>query len=278
MPSKKQGLPHRTSASPHIRDKTSVPGIMWTVVLALLPLIISSLFFFGLPFFRTVTVALASALLSEMALRKIFQRRVSLYDGSAVITALLYALLLPPGVPSWMVALGAVFAVVVGKEIFGGLGQNPFNPALLGVAFLSASFPFIHDLFLLPLGEGMVRTNALLIFLGGLLLLIARVIHWETPLFYLGALCLTALVKGGGVGPYLFSGPILLGAFFLLTDPVTGPWMRPAERWYAMAAGFLTLLMARSLSAAEAVTWSILLMNALNPWLDRRFLPALKRA
>ncbi len=253
-------MPTEVHSFPHIRDRASVPGMMWTNVLALLPAVFVSLFFFGFEAFRTVTVALISALLAEAGMRRIFERRSSLYDGNAVITALLLALLLPPHLPFWRVALGSVVAIVLGKEIFGGLGQNPFNPALVGIAFLMACFP-------LPPTPVMGPLVAAAVLAGGLLALVKRLMNWEIPFLYLASLSLVSMVFKQEA-PLLLTN-VLLAAFFLVTDPVTGPLTRSARRYSALAAGAVTAALQPFASSLEAVTYAILLTNGLSPWLDR---------
>lgn len=260
MSSKIYEPPFKTASFPHIRDRSSVSGIMWTVALALLPAVISFIVSFGLDAFRTVTISVASTVLAEMGIRKMFGRRVSLYDGSAVITALLYALLLPPALPSWTVAAGAFFAITVGKEIFGGLGQNPFNPALVGVAFLLASFPFLRDLFTLSPSPTDMNILSLSIFAGGIFLILKRVIQWEMPLIYLGIFLF---------GVPFFLNNIFLAAFFMVTDPATTPLTRSGRRGFVLGTAVLTIVFRQGTSSTEAVTYGILLMNSLNPWLER---------
>lgn len=255
-------MPSKTHSSSHIRDTASVPGIMWTVVLALTPALCTYLFFSGFNGFRVSTVAIATAILTEMAMRKILARRMALYDGSAIITAILLALLLPPGLPSWMIALGSLFAVAMGKEIFGGLGQNIFNPALVGVSFLYLSFPSVRGLVSAsPEGvEWMAKSISIL--LGGTLLYSKRIIPREIPLIYLGAVWIFDFKT-------LPSNLVLLAGVFIVTDPVTTPMTRMGNRWFALGSGLLTVLFRLAMSQAEALASGILIMNALTPCLNQ---------
>ena len=246
---------------------------MWTVVLALLPVLLVSFFFSGFNAFRVLTIALASALLTEMAMRKILGNRVTLYDGSATITAILIALLVPSTLPSWMIALGSAFGIVMGKEIFGGLGQNIFNPALVGVSFLLLSFPSAREIFLAPTQTLEIVVSIVTLLLGGVFLWTKRLIVWEIPLLYLGAVGLLSIVLIPAEINSLFSKPILLAAFFIVTDPVTTPLTRTGSRRFALGAGLLTAAFRLAVGPAEALTSGILLMNGLSPWLDRPFHP-----
>ena len=275
MPSKQSKPFSPKNFGPHIRDQISVPQIMWTVVLALLPAVIAHLVLKRYDAFRIVTISLASAILSEMGMRRLFAKRVSVYDGSVVITALLYALLIPPDLPSWMAALGAIFAVIVGKEIFGGLGQNPFNPALVGIIFLSACFPAARKLFLIPIETGPLKIYSAAVFLGGIILVAKRIIDWSSAFFYLAGFLVLRMICGTRADFSFLSIP-LLAAFFLVTDPVTTPLMQKGRRLFALTAGAMTGFLQWGTSAAEAVVYSILLMNGLVPWFDH-FLRPIKR-
>ncbi len=242
----------------------TVPQMIWTAVAAALPAALVYLFYFGGDALRILSVAGLAAVLTEIAARKFFKRRVSVYDGSALLTGLLLALMLPPSVPSWAAALGAAFAIFFGREIFGGLGENPFNPTLVGFAFLL--------LILGPWGEG---ANAPLsnpamggaLSVGGVILLWSRLIHWEIPFLYLGTLFLVQAVRPEAVAA-IFSVPALLAAFFFVTDPATTPLTRKGERWFAVGSGLLSVI---------GIPQALLVMNALNPWLDRWCRPKRER-
>ena len=266
-------MPYKTSPAPHLRAEDTVPGMLWTVVLALLPVAGVRLFLFGFAALRIFSVTTASALVAELFFRKIFGRTSRLYDGSAVITGFLLALILPPALPSWMAALAAFAAIGMGKEIFGGLGQNPFNPALVGAAFLLASFPSVRGSLEAP-GMGAWEPVAIgAVFLGGALLLIRRIISWEPPFWYAAGFLLTA----GLWGPARMGAPawslLFLAAFFLVTDPPTLPLTRLGRRWFAAGAGALGAVLTPWAGPLPAVVHGLLLMNGLGPALDRKFRP-----
>lgn len=258
---------------PHIRAQESVPKKMWITALALLPAAGFAVVSSGFPAFRVLVTALASALLTEVLLRKLFRKEPRLGDGSTVIAALLFGLLLPPNLPSWIAAAGSVFALAVGREIFGGLGQNPFNPALVGRAFLLLSFP-LSMRGEIPLAESALYAVAA----GGVILLLARVIHWEVPFLYFVSVWFFNVALGGETAGARFiaplqSGTVLLAGFFLVTDPVTTPLARAGERAFVLGAGFLTAALGQRLGWAGGVTYGILAMNAVTPWIDRWFRP-----
>lgn len=240
-----------------------------SVVLALLPAVLAALVFFGFSFFRILTTVLASAFLTEIGARKIFGKKASLTDGSAAVTGLLLAFLLSPSTPSWRAALASALAIFFGKEIFGGLGQNPFNPALVGAAFLWVLFPAGGEFFLEPPQTLGVQALAVMAFAGGVFLLVKRIILWETPLLYIGSVLVFSWALRMDVGSTLVLPSVLFAGFFLVTDPVTTPLTRAGQKWFAVIAGFFAVASRTWTSGTEGVVYGTLLANALNPWLDR---------
>lgn len=257
------------SQPPHIRKEGSVPERMWMTAAALFPVSLVYLMVFGSHGFRVLTVTVTTAVLSELLIEKILKKEIKIYDGSAVITGTLLALFLPPALPSWGAALGAFTAVFLGREIFGGLGNYPFHPALVGFFFLTLG-PF--EAFFWKPPQTYHFFAVLMILLGGLLLLTRRIIRWEIPLLYLG----TFFLFGAGKAPF-FSAPLFLAAFFLVTDPVTTPMGRAGERWFSFGSGALTAFLFPWFPPAVAVATSVILMNALTPALDQWNRPRRKR-
>lgn len=211
------------TSSPHFLNKESVPKIMHTVVLALVPAMAASVYFFGLRALLLYVICIGACLITEYAFQKYMKRPVKIYDGSAIITGILLAMTLPPGFPVFGAILGSVFAIGVGKQLFGGLGFNIFNPALLGRAFLMATYPvltttwveprtvqkavdavsaatplalmkFEHkltpilDLFTGNVAGSLGETSAIAILIGGLFLRFKGYVNWKLPLGYLGSM------------------------------------------------------------------------------------------
>lgn len=261
---------------PHIRSGDSVPQRMWTTVLALLPVCLAVLSFSRFSALRILAVSTAAAILTELGVRKIFKRPVSIYNGSAVITGILLGLMLPSGLASWAVAIAAFFAVLFGKEISGGLGQNPFNPALVGllVLYLGVLGGVSPSSELLVWSEG----SSMALLAGGVILIWAKLIPWEIPILYLGVLFLfqgiaERTASWAMIQDFLLSGPLLLAGFFLVTDPVTTPVSKTGMRWFAVGSGALTFLFVREIPVGPALTLALLSMNALTPRLDVWFRP-----
>jgi electron transport complex protein RnfD len=225
---KPDGKPLIISSSPHFHSTASVQKIMWTVIAALLPATVMAVYYFGINALIMVGVCIASALIAESVLNLIKGEGLTIADGSAAITGLLLALTLPPSLPWSNGILGSVFAIVIGKQVFGGLGYNIFNPALLGRAFLQASFPVamttwtypttsqysnldaitaatplgifkfekivtdLGDLFTGNIGGSLGETSALAILIGGLVLLVLKYADWRIPVSYLGTVFIIA--------------------------------------------------------------------------------------
>jgi len=291
------------SISPHIRDEDSVSKIMWSVAIALIPAFIASLVFFGNDALRLVFVSVCACLITEYVIRKVRKRDCTISDGSAVITGMLLAFCVPPTVPSWMIAVGAFLAIALGKEIFGGLGMNVFNPALAARAILLAAFPSemtrwtspdavttatplgmvkegltdslpqYYDLFIGNVGGCIGETSAIALILGGLFLVFRKVIKIELPLIYVGGVFgLSALVGRDPVYEIL-AGGLMLGAFFMITDMVTTPVTRVGGYIFAGGCAVITVAIRSWGGYPEGVCYSILIMNAITPLIDKYTAP-----
>ncbi len=291
------------SPGPHLRGKLSVSRIMYYVVLALLLPTGAAVYFFGYRALLVIMVSVVAAVLTEYGVKRL-RKRAFVMDGSAVVAGLLLALILPPTIPLWMAALGAVFAIAIVKEAFGGLGYNIFNPALGGRAFMTASFSaemttwalpmgfaadavtsatplserFIweahklsqyKELFLGNTGGSIGETSVLLILIGGLLLIALRIIDWRIPLAYIGTVALLTLILGEDAIFHVLAGGLVLGAFFMATDYVTSPLTHKGRIVFSVGAGILTVVIRLFGGLPEGVAFSILFMNALTPLIDR---------
>jgi electron transport complex protein RnfD len=321
------------ATSPHIRSQASVSRIMWLVVIALLPALGGSVYFFGLKSLLLVLLCVASSLLFDALAQRAFGRKPTPFDGSAVITGLLLAYNLPPGVPLWIPVIGAAFATIVVKQFFGGLGHNFINPALAARAFLMVSWPtHMTTMWLKPFGtaplsgldavssatplafvrraaelvpqgmdlNGLLQqvnslaelkrlffgnvggclgeTSALLLLIGALFLIILRVIDWRIPISYIGTVIVLALVlPGNHLTPlfHVFSGGIILGAFFMATDYVTSPVTGKGRIIFGIGCGVITMLIRLYGGYPEGCSYSILLMNVFTPFIDRLTKPRL---
>lgn len=300
------------SPSPHLHKQESVNKIMWQVALSLLPAGIAGVIIFGPSALRLIILAVISAVITEGALQIFAKKRLTVIDGSAFLTGLLLAYNLPPGVPFWLPILGSFFAIFIGKYVFGGLGQNIFNPALAGRAFLLASWPkymttFIQpfgydaitsatplallkkgnwlenisylDLFLGKRGGCIGEVSIVALLLGAIFLLLRGYISWHIPLTYICTVGLFTYIFGVRVlfsGDWLLhilSGGLMLGAFFMATDYVTSPLSRRAQVIFGIGCGLITAVIRLWGGYPEGVCYAILMMNAFVPLLDRHVRP-----
>ncbi|HDR05780.1 MAG TPA: RnfABCDGE type electron transport complex subunit D [Candidatus Marinimicrobia bacterium] len=306
---KPEGRPLILNASPHNLTSDSVPKIMYTVLLALAPAAICGIIFFGMPALTMMLACASAAVLTEYLLNMAAKKPQTINDGSAALTGLLLAMTLPPTFSIGGAILGSIFAITIGKFVFGGLGCNIFNPALLGRAFLQASFPVEMTTWKLPnlaaadavtgatplgllkfegistdylpmllgnVGGSIGETSALAILVGGIILLVKKYADWRIPLSYLG----TVFLIGGLfwlLNPtqypdpvfHLLGGGLMLGAFFMATDMVTSP-ITPLGSWiFGLGAGLIVVLIRLFGGLPEVVMYSILLMNGATPLINR---------
>lgn len=294
------------TASPHLHSRDSVPNAMRDVLIALCPALIAALYFFRLPALTVIVACVASAYASEIVCLKVMKKSTT-GEFSAVVTGLLLAFCVPPHLPVWMAVLGSIFSIVIAKHLFGGLGQNIFNPALIGRAFLLASFPVamtswsrpldgmttasplgimkeatgqalpsITDLFLGSVSGSIGETSVLAVLLGGLYLLYRGHIDWRIPGSFLGTVFIVMAIAGAikGQGPWypffhLCAGGLFLGAFFMATDWVTSPVTKTGRIIFGTGCGVLVVLIRLKGGYPEGVAYSILLMNVVTPLIDR---------
>lgn len=296
------------SASPHLRSKFTTTGIMLDVVIALIPAFIASIFIFGPRTICVTAVCVASAVLSEYVSRKVMKRHQTIGDLSAVVTGLILALNLPSSIPYWIAAIGSIVAIVVVKQFFGGIGQNFANPAITARIILLLSFgaqmgnwvtplswketvttsatplaagyenaPSLLDMFLGLRGGTLGETCALALILGGIYLVIRKVISPIIPLTYVGTVAVLMLIKGGGdlgfVAYQVMGGGLLLGAIFMATDYSTSPINTKGKIIFGIGCGLLTALIRIFASMTEGVSFAILIMNLLVPYIERLTTP-----
>jgi len=298
------------STSPHIKDKKNTKKVMYIVSILLLLPVIGGVYFFGIYTIIVVLVSIITAILTEFIAKKL-RKKQFIMDGSAIVTGILFALVLPPRIPLWTVVIGSAFCIAIVKEAFGGIGHNIFNPALAGRAFLTVTFAGMMTTWIAPvksftsidsittatpLGEGFSyagstsdlyldllfgnvggcigETSAILILIGGLFMLATGLIKWRIPVVYIGTVFLfTWLIPGQDPIFHILAGGLLLGAFFMATDYVTCPMTGRGQVIFALGAGILVILIRVYGSLPEGVAFSILLMNAFTPLIDRYIKP-----
>lgn len=333
--------------APHIHLPTDIGQIMNNVMLALIPATLLGFWLYGWPAINLWLVCVLAALATEalsLYLRGLTVRP-TLLDGSAMLTAWLLALSLPPWAPWWIAMIGAVFALLVGKHVFGGLGQNVFNPAMIARVVLLISFPvemttwvapvplgseqapnFLEGLAITFTGRGTTfdaltsasllghvkteftrgidlqaaltgyfipheaiwgwhsgslgETSAVLLLLGGIILMVKRIITWHIPAAMLIGVLLPAVLMHAlnpshylGLVPHLLHGGLMLGAFFIATDPVTSPNTMIGQWIFGLGCGLLTYIIRTWGNYPEGVAFAVLIMNATTPVIDHYFRP-----
>ena len=287
------------SSSPHLHSGASTARIMADVLIALVPSVLAAAFFFGLRAFLVVVFCVALSMGLEALCRLVMKRENTALDGSAAVTGALLALTLPADIPLFYAAVGCAFAIVVVKQMFGGLGNNFVNPALTARIMMLVSFPgalasspqnfmlpdavttatplaggsvsSLWDLFLGRVGGAMGEGCKIAILLGLVYLLVRRVISPVIPVLMVGTVALFSLIVGEDVGREVLSGGLLFGAVFMATDYVTSPVSLPGTVIYAVGCGLLTVLIRLYASLPEGVSYAIVLMNIVTPLLDRAF-------
>lgn len=305
------------SSSPHSFTQISTSRLMLSVIIALVPATVYGVYLYGFSALALVAVSILSAVAAEYVFRKAIKAKTTIGDFSAVVTGLLLALILPPTTPLWMAALGSIFAIVVAKEFFGGLGANPFNPALIGRAFLLMSFPaaittwimpnglalpadatsaatplallkqgqslsdvaayfgasdsgaFLRQLFMGYRAGSLGESSILLIVVGGLFLVFLGVVQWIVPAAVLGSTFLFAWLFGMNPLFAVLSGGIAFGAFFMATDYSTRPLTPMGQALYGVGIGFIVIIIRKLGGYPEGVTYAILIMNVLTPYLNK---------
>ncbi len=298
------------SSSPHVHGNGSTGRIMLDVLLALVPATLFGIYRFGMEAAVLIAACMATAVLAEWLFQKAMKKKSTVGDLSALVTGLLLALNLPSGLPVWMACLGSLFAIVVVKQLFGGLGQNFMNPALAARCFLLISFtgrmtdfgtvdgvssatPLmqlksggivnIWDMFLgTGIGGTIGEVSAVAILMGAAYLLIRKVISIRIPAAYLGSFAIFILIYRlfGGYGldwaflaAHLCGGGLMLGAFFMATDYVTSPITKTGKLIFGIVLGILTALFRLLGGSAEGVSYAIILGNLLVPLIEKVTLP-----
>ncbi len=290
------------SASPHIHSARTTRSVMLDVVIALLPAVIAGVILFGLSALAVIICCVAVAVLSEFVLNLILKKEQTIDDCSAIVTGLLLALNLPANVPLWQAAVGSVFAIIVVKGLFGGLGHNLVNPAITARVFMLVAFgsmaqaafptsvdavagvtplvelaagntPSLLDLFLGKIGGAIGETCTLALLIGGIYLLCRRVIDWHLPIAFIGTVFLFTLALVGfdfsTALAWTLSGGLFLGAIFMATDYVTSPATPLGMFVFGVLAGVLTVVIRFWGNYPEGVSFAILFMNIMTPFIDK---------
>ena len=294
------------SSSPHIHSGVSTQKIMLDVIIALLPASIAAVVLFGLKAFVLISVSVATAVISEFLFNLIIKKKQTVGDLSAVITGLLLALSLPATTTVWQIIVGAAFAIVVVKCLFGGIGCNFANPAvtarvMLLIAFTSSvaggtnptltdltagatplaaikggatadTLPSLLDMLLGNRGGAIGETCAIALILGGIYLIARRVISWHTPVIYVATVFVLSLIIKQDVTMALYQvlgGGLMIGAIYMATDYSTSPTNTLGKVVFALGCGVLTVVVRFLGGLPEGASYAILMMNILSPYIEK---------
>lgn len=309
------------SGSPHVHSGESVQKIMWSVVLALVPAFLVSIFYFGLPVIVLTFVSVGCCVLFEYLIQRFIMKvKPTISDGSAVVTGLLLAFNVPANLPLWMMVVGAVVAIGIAKMPFGGLGHNPFNPALVARVFLLIAFPAAMTTWPVPtpvwnfadvvtgptplgllkegtsldmsqmpsytnmlvgqMGGSFGEVSAIALLIGAAFLLWKRIISWHIPVAFMltvflfsGIFWLIDPTQYANPFFHLLTGGLMLGACFMATDMVTSPTSHSGMLVFGCGCGLITIIIRLFGAYPEGVSFSILIMNALVPLINKGFKP-----
>ena len=295
----------KTGPAPHIRTAETVESVMYDVVIALIPAFAMAVYSFGVRALILTAVSVATCIATEYIWQKILKRDIEAFDGSAILTGILFAFVVPVGMGLQYVIVGNFVAITLGKIVYGGLGHNIFNPALIGRAFVQASWPvaittFAYDgkagatvldamkrgipltdsliyeggnqyinAFLGQMGGCLGETSALALLIGGVYLIYKKQIDWKVPAVMIGTVFVLTWAMGADPLMQIFSGGLFLGAFFMATDMVTSPITGKGRVIFALGIGILVSLIRIKGGYPEGTAYAILIMNGVVPLIDR---------
>lgn len=286
------------SSSPHDHANHTTSSIMRDVAFALMPILIFATLYFGWRALLLTLISVVSAVFWEWLWEKLLKKPITITDFSAVVTGMLLAFNLPVSAPWWLPVIGTAFAILLVKQLFGGIGKNFMNPALAARCFLLVSFPAIMmtfrvdgvsaatplaylktgsleqapgyvSCFLGAINGSFGETSKVLILLGGIYLIVRRVIDWRIPAGYIGTVLVLSYLLGRDGLYQILTGGVMLGAFFMATDYSTSPMTPPGRLIYGIGCGLMTVIIRFFGSYPEGASFSILFMNVVTPLIDR---------
>jgi len=295
----------KTGPAPHIRTAETVESVMYSVVIALIPAFAMAVYTFGVRALILTAVSILTCILTEYLCQKALKRDIEAFDGSAILTGILFSFVVPVIMPLQYVVVGNIVAIALGKMVYGGLGHNIFNPALIGRAFVQASWPvaittFAYDgkagatvldamkrgipltdsliyeggnqyinAFLGQMGGCLGETSALALLIGGVYLIYKKQIDWKVPAVMIGTVFVLTWAMGANPFMQILSGGLFLGAFFMATDMVTSPITGKGRVIFALGIGILVSLIRIKGGYPEGTAYAILIMNGVVPLIDR---------
>ena len=299
------------SASPHVKHKNNTRRIMLDVIIALMPAFIWSVVMFGWKALMLTAISVISCVGFEYGYQKLMKKPVTIGDLSAVVTGIILAFNVPSSAAWWIMPIGAFFAIVIVKQLFGGIGKNVVNPAIAARIFMFVSWPqqltsfaepitdavssatalgslktglipesySVLDMFLGICPGSLGEVSAMLLMIGGIYLIVRRVITWHIPVAFIGTVYVLGLLfpQAGGFVQYacyaIFSGGVMLGSIFMATDYTTSPVTPKGRIIFGIGCGLLTVLIRYFGAYPEGVSFAIMIMNLLVWYIDRATIP-----
>lgn len=294
--------------SPHIRTSETVETVMYDVIIALIPAFLVSFYVFGIRALIVTSVSVAACMVAEYIGNRVSGKDTDVFDGSAILTGIFLAFVVPAQMSLVYLVVGAFVAIILGKIVFGGLGQNIFNPALVGRAFIQSSWPavittFSYDgkagatmldamkrglpltdslieggniyvqAFIGSMGGSMGETSALALLIGGIYLIMKKQIDWKVPVITIATVFVLTYLMGGDPLMHILSGGLFLGAFFMATDMATSPITSKGRVIFALMLGVLISLIRMKGGYPEGTAYAILIMNGFAPLISRYSMP-----
>lgn len=293
----------RVSTAPHIHSGATTRRVMVDVLISLVPCVVAGVYRFGYRAAILLAISMLACLVCEYLWQKLTKRSVTVGDCSALVTGLLLGLNIPVDAPFWLPIIGAIVAILIAKQLFGGIGDNFINPALAARAVLLTSWPVYMTTFSLPVNNVLAadavstatplvtqsatymqlltgdipgsigEVSKLMILLGLAYLLITKVISWRIPIVMLGTVALFTWIFGGDPLYAVMAGGVMFGAVFMATDYTTSPMTATGQYIYAAAAGLIVVVIRQFGAYPEGVTYAILLANVLTPLIDKYVKP-----
>lgn len=272
------------SAPPHRKEAITFKKITWAKIIALLPVLLLSVYLFGIPAIGLVIASILAAVVTEVAIQKAFDQKITIDDGNTILIGLMVAMIIPPEAPLWIPMIGSVFAIGIGKHAFGGIGSYVFNPVLAAWVFLSLAWWTIMSPYSYPqttaLSDLILETGAghiagvspLALLIPGCILILLRYIEWRVPVSFFVTTILLSVLVGDSLS-YVVLGVVLFGILFLATDTASSPVTKSGRVIYGIVCGVLVVVYGHFANYVDAIFYGLFLANCVSSLIDNNTLP-----
>ncbi|MEL4305633.1 Rnf electron transport complex subunit RnfD [Methanococcoides sp. LMO-2] len=272
------------SAPPHRKENITFKKMTWAKIIALLPVFLLSVYLFGVPAIGLVIASIFAAVVTEVAIQKAFNQKITIDDGNTILIGLMVAMIIPPEAPLWIPMIGSVFAIGIGKHAFGGIGSYVFNPVLAAWVFLSLAWWSIMSPYSYPqttaLSDLILETGAghiagvspLALLIPGCILILLRYVEWRIPVSFFVTTILLAVLVGDSLS-YVVLGVVLFGILFLATDTSSSPVTKNGRVIYGIVCGVLVVVYGHFANYVDAIFYGLFLANCVSSLIDNNTLP-----